>query len=393
MAPRKLHMSSGAMAESAPLASPLHASRLHRPNVHVKTEKETAYGKIVVALSSQGTATPQHEAAPSQGTATPPYEAASSQDNSARLPFSADKQRYNKFNYKLRLAPAQWREDWKVLRSQELLAPQQFMAFVDKVINFEAKGKVTKKRLIENSDSTLLEKAWVSFKVAEEAEGYEVLMEQIKANTLRTRPHPRLPPNSSIVWPYNLQVRMIGESERSKKKQSDADEDIISLEGLEDLDTFDAKFSCSQLTNFPQHSSGGSTTTGATSSESGVSSAGGAPSQALSPEEVRDRTTVAHARKAHSAFDRAKREFEGTLLQSSANMNTKGCKFEQDLKDLIIQGSGIDSKLIEIEQKHISGQRLVQTEVDLVAVCGKDLKQMIKSSMKLSAAMKQWFKL
>ena len=41
-------------------------------------------------------------------------------------------------------------------------------------------------------------------------------------------------------------------------------------------------------------------------------------------EEIRDKTIVQHLRKAHNAWDRAKRDFVGMVLQSSEHENTKG---------------------------------------------------------------------
>eukprot|EP00969_Alexandrium_andersonii_P010122 441569-Alexandrium_andersonii.AAC.1 len=95
-----------------------------------------------------------------------------------RQPFSSNKARYNKFNYKLRLVPADLRQQWHVIRSQEVTNPEAFDTYVNSVINYETKDTLQKKRTIANIKEHSTATGWISWKEAEEKEGYEVLMAQ-----------------------------------------------------------------------------------------------------------------------------------------------------------------------------------------------------------------------
>ena len=48
---------------------------------------------------------------------------------------------------------------------------------------------------------------------------------------------------------------------------------------------------------------------------------------------------MAHIRKAHNAWGKARREFSGVAMQSFQHPNTKGCKFEADLATDITKGN------------------------------------------------------
>ena len=62
-------------------------------------------------------------------------------------------------------------------------------------------------------EASIGQNQWMSWKQAEDIEGYDVLVAQVRAGTIESRAHPRLPPNSTIEWPKNLQVRMRSEIE------------------------------------------------------------------------------------------------------------------------------------------------------------------------------------
>ena len=76
--------------------------------------------------------------------------------------------------------------------------PHMFNSFVNDVIGYEVNASTSKKRTVGAVNEKGAEGEWVGFKFAEFREGYEVLVEHIKANTIEHRPHPKLPPNSAI---------------------------------------------------------------------------------------------------------------------------------------------------------------------------------------------------
>ena len=49
---------------------------------------------------------------------------------------------------------------------------------------------------------------------AEQKEGYDCLLAQVKAGTITSRRHVRLPADATIPWPKNQQVRYITEKKR-----------------------------------------------------------------------------------------------------------------------------------------------------------------------------------
>ena len=67
-----------------------------------------------------------------------------------RLTFSSDKNRYNKFPYKIKLVPTEMRTQWQVIRSQEATCPDSFDAFVNDVIAYEVNERTSKKRVIKD---------------------------------------------------------------------------------------------------------------------------------------------------------------------------------------------------------------------------------------------------
>ena len=214
-------------------------------------------------------------------------------------------------------------------------------------------------------------------------------MEQVHARTVVLRKHPRLPKDTKIEWPYNQQVRYVSTRKKRRKKATEASVENIEVEGAEEFDQFEAAYSRFNLEHFAGEK-GTCTGEGSTSSAGSVDQWQPPPQQ---PEDVRDRLVVAAARKAHTAWDKARREFEGVISHSRENANTKGCKFEKDLGSLIAEGNITDATIVAVEQKHVCGQQLTAAEVQSVATCGKDLKDTMKAGGKLSNAMKQWFKL
>jgi len=364
------------------------------PLVPVKKEKteedasSTASSVPTSAKSAKTTAVKAKGARPpvASPTAEPPP--------TADLPFSSDKKLYNKFNYKLRLAPAPWHEEWKVVRSQEHVSPAMFKAFVEKVMDYDAKGKVSKYRKISNMEVDLREAEWLSWEEAKNKEGAEVLLAQIEAKTVQSRVHPRLPASANIPYPQNLQIRYLSEKEQVRQSRTDEEEYHVDVETAEAFDDFENKLKRPAKEIVETAASSSWATATATPKASSVAAESEFSSQpALSAEEQRDRAAVAHVRKAHNAWDRCRREFEGVIEHSSVNLNTKGCKFESDLAALIEEGNAADASIIKLEQKFICDQRFSPTEVEDVVRIGKQIKDLTRKGAKISNAMKQWFKL
>ena len=315
--------------------------------------------------------------------------------------FTSDKKRYNAFAYKLKLVPDATRAQWKVIKAMEVENPHMFNSYVNEVIAYDVTASVSKKRTIAKVNEKGAHGEWFGFKFAEQKEGYDVLVEQIRANLIEHRPHPRLPPNSAIQWPYNLQVRLVTEKDKAKKRSSEEESENIMSQTTDDLNDWEAKFTSFQLTHFSNMGggNGGSAPTDSQSQSTHPSQVSLPPGiepmrqVEASADELRDRACVAHIRKAHNAWDKNKREFEGCITGSKKCPNTKGCKFETDLKECIDQGSACDASLVALEQKYLCNIRFSEAEVKMVSDVGAQLKQTIKTGGKIQVALKSWFKI
>ena len=154
------------------------------------------------------------DAAPRRA-AEAPRDAAPLRETEA-LPFSANKDRYNKFYYRLKVVPEAMREQWKIVKSQEKINPDAFNQFVEEVISYNAREKTSRKRNIHESEEAIDEGEWMAFHAAEQKEGFEVLMAQIDAGTIQCRRHKGLPPDSAIPWPRNHQVMRLRRTGRRR---------------------------------------------------------------------------------------------------------------------------------------------------------------------------------
>jgi hypothetical protein len=227
---------------------------------------------------------------------------------------------------------------------------------------------------------------WMSWHEAETKDGYDVLFAQVQAGTLQTRPHPRLPASAAISWPRNLQVRYQTERELKIKSVTDTDENIVEADDAEASKSFDDAFAMRKL-KVGVHPAPSVTSSAASSLPDGMLGAAALPSA----EEIRDKACVQHIRKAHNAWDKAKREFQSVMAQSATHENTKGCKFEADLAMNLKKGDADDEDLVRLEQKFMRNERFTSDEVEHSARLSKELKDIIKAGNKIVQAMKPWF--
>jgi len=121
---------------------------------------------------------------------------------------SKDKRAYNKFNFQLRKAPEEVKDEWKRLQKDGTEDDKD--AFMRDLIDAQ-KGGLDK--VLLRCKSVVQESmqgetgAWISWAEASTKEGGDdILHEMIKAKTLSIRRNPKLPPNSSVPWPRNQQV-------------------------------------------------------------------------------------------------------------------------------------------------------------------------------------------
>ena len=326
---------------------------------------------------------------------TEPKEDEEAAAGDSRLPFSSDKPRYNKFNYKIKQVPDSWKESWKIIRSPEKISPDKFDEFVDRVLNYKAIETTTNKRSTSDIVQDIDDSQWMSWHEAEMEEGYYVLLAQVRANTVKSRPHPKLPRGHTISWPPCLQVYYVVEATKNIKQAENTLENHISTEHLDASTDFHNSLEAKKL-KMQSHlvlGSGSSSSSGSMLSLQPNLEPEGmlGPPPPLSAEEIRDKAVLAHIRKAHNAWDKAKREFTSTITQSKNHENTKGCKFEKDLAAHVSKGEEDDAMLVFLEQKFMRGERFNADEVALASCIGTTLKETSKAGNKVLQAMKPWF--
>ena len=167
----------------------------------------------------------------------------------------------------------------------------------------------------------------------------------------------------------------------NKRLKATTDDSYGEVEKKTDGDAFDIAFN----------------TFGSRNYDTRVPAAQAAPSGRGTPpetDEFKERQTKAMAslRKGHNAWDRTSREWDGLVSKSAAHKNTKGCKFEVDLKNLTVKRRDLDDKLKSIERKYLTDPKsLDEDAMKWVSQYTHDLKETITQGQKKASALKPWF--
>ena len=106
----------------------------------------------------------------------------------------------------------------------------------------------------------------------------------------------------------------------------------------------------------------------------------------------RDKIAIKSVRATHSLWDRQQREWMGVLAQSDGNPNTKGCKFEEDLRIATKQCNTLDEDLMTVERKFIANKPLTDEDLATAGSAATKLVDMVKDGNKKCAAIKAWIK-
>ena len=226
---------------------------------------------------------------------------------------------------------------------------------------------------------------------AEQKEGYECLLAQVKAGTIMARRHVRLPAESEIPWPRNQQVRYLTEKKQKSSGTGEFIENTRENEGQEAANDFDTDFEGRQLNMVPTSKSESSAVT--QTKRGSALPEGMSIATPPSSAEVRDKVVEQHVRKVHNAWDKTKREFQATIDRSKNHVNTKGNKLEVELAKYIEEADQYDSQLVALEQKFLSNQRFSDDEVNSMGKLSTDVKELIKKGSKIAQAIKPWFSL
>ena len=251
---------------------------------------------------------------------------------------------------------------------------------------------VRKCRRVEKSEEGIDEGGYFPWKEIADKEGHDALLEMVKAGTVVTRRHPKLPADSAIAYPYNQQVAYVVEKWISKTRVVDAEDSVShadaeqdTLAGLEQR----AKGASSAIAS-RRAGTGGTVAASMPNASPGANAVGALPMPAgPSP---RDKEAVANVRKTHGLWDRAKREYTALVSKSKACSNTQGCKFEQDLEVTIQQGASLDDDLMKYEIKFLEGRTYSNDDVSEMSRLVTTAVDLIKAGNKKASALRPWFK-
>jgi hypothetical protein len=276
------------------------------------------------------------------------------------------------------------KEYYKKLTEDKVGNAAEIKDLMDCVI--DAKGKKLPEQLLQKFHKTIDEKetneggTWIPWKEAVAKYGEDILTEMVTAKTISSRPSALLPPNTKIEWPRNLEVAAITESWNNKRSSIDETSNAVDAGSSTDFQT---KFEEYQNMNKKMRVS--------TEGKQAVNKAG-VPADKVEATE-QEKVAVANIRKGHNAWDRSMREFSALVAKSASHVNTKGCKFELDLKALILRGKKDDEVLQKLEQKFMLGDSLKHDDLKLAASTCTTIADLIKTGNKKAQGLKSWFKI
>jgi len=349
---------------------------------------------------------------------------------------SEDKGMYNTFNYNLKKVHEDvqeaLKEYYKKLTQDKIGNAAEIKSLMECVI--ETKGTKIPPKVMEHLrktrdvTSTNEGGAWIPWKEAVAKYGEDILTEMVIAKTIASRTNAMLPPNSKIEWPRNLEVAALTESWNNKRMSIDETSNEVPAGSSTD---FENKFD--EVQNMVKKMRAD---TGMIKKKTPEDA--GKPGALPIPEQ--DKVAVANIRKAHTAWDRNRREFSALISKSSSHANTKGCKFELDLQALVPQGITLqfmetfkvmticlfvvggpprsaripeidfrtwrvsilshhvtgkteDEVLQKLEQTFMRGETFTNDDLSLAAATCTKMADIIKTGNKKAVALKPWFKI
>ena len=210
---------------------------------------------------------------------------------------------------------------------------------------------------------------------------------RVRENKVISRRSPKLPEGCGIEWPYFLEVQWVKEvwSQKSRKEtgKSMEKEGELNEEAKKEFTDKDMEFTdISKLAPTSSSAAAPSTPTNtATTSDKDKE------------REKRDKLTISHIRKQHSAWDKNSRDFAGIVRRSQVHDNSKGCKFEKDLELIQKQGAEHDKVIMDIETYFIQHECLTDSLVVQAASACESLKDCSKKGQSLVTALKSMWKI
>ena len=218
-----------------------------------------------------------------------------------------NKSLYNKLYYRGKQCAGLW-EKWESLAG--MASKEEQRRWVDDVVKYKAHvippRLVMEKHIIESSNSKSKESGWINFKAAADLDGETAVREMIAFGSVKTRRHPQLPPDSTLEWPHDQQVFYVTE----KATSTEAEKDISEAQGDEPMDEekFDARRRATKAE--VAHVAPPAAT------KARQAAPPPAAQQTQPTDHARDKECIAALRKAHSQWDRTKKDWMALLVKA-----------------------------------------------------------------------------
>ena len=107
--------------------------------------------------------------------------------------------------------------------------------------------------------------------------------------------------------------------------------------------------------------------------------------------EKASKVAITQIKKAHSAWDRDRRDLAIIVEKSKGNDNTCGCRVQKQLEESLENGNALDEELLDCERSTKHGHVLSTKEILRSSEAAKELAELIKNAKKKGAALKGMF--
>jgi len=247
----------------------------------------------------------------------------------------------------------------------------------------QAVSAFLKKTIVRDTSSSGTAGEWMSFKEASSKDGEDVVREYIKTGTMKSKPNPRLGPDSSIEWPWNLVVAYEKQVWGTSNTVETAHEETGSSS-----EVAVAKAKATATASRELLMAGSSLRADSPVDTFGLRE----QPKNLGPNEA-TKTCIKHLRLVHSQWDRTRSEWKACLATSALNHNTRDSKIEMDLAKILASCDRDDEHMMQFDLKHRASKKDSLSDSDIVCAGEQatDLVNQIKAGGLKATALVAWF--
>ena len=312
-----------------------------------------------------------------------------------------DKNRYNKFSYRLSQIIG-GKERWEELKQASHAEQEAFVLEVERYPPGKAPPTIVHRATtVAKVKDEGIEGEWETFNAMAARDGHDLVIEMLEYGTLTSRVNPNLPPHTKIQHPFNLLVARVKQVWSSKKQGTvetthRTDEETNEDNAAEVQREYDSITGGVPGLGVPPKAS-----VPAPAATPAPLAGGGAPVAAGQEQETqketkpelseRDKTVLVAIRKAHSMWDRNTRKWSADLDTSASNQNTRGTRPEGELSKIVQSCEGLHTTMMAVERKLTQNTSLTDKEIESVTKTMTALTSTMKSGAKIATALRGWF--